>query len=381
MNATVKKQMLGVTASLIAGASIFAVMLATGEHVEPQPRVEQPQSVRVTEVTLAPLQLTVKSQGEFRPRTQSEFISEVSGAVTWLSPTLSSGSAFKKGDILARLDDRDYQSALESTRSVHKRAESELALASAEFERIEQLYQSSLVSKTSYDSAKRSFDVASAALREANAGLSKATRDLEKTELVAPFNGVVRERHIDLGQFVSRGQGVASLYANDSIEVRLPIADNQVRYLDLAFDDQQMGDASVRLSAVFGGVEQHWSGELLRTEAEIDSRTRMITAVVGVNNSPNEQGLPPVVGLFVSATISGKQLDNATMLPRLALRDDSTVAIVDADNRVELRKVNVLRIQNDQLVIDDGLVTGDRVIVSGVELAVSGMLVAPYDGL
>lgn len=381
MNKQMRNQLTGVIASLAIGALIFGVMMATGDRIAPTPKKEIPKAVKVQTVTQSSLQLTVRSQGEFRPRTQTQFVSEVSGALTYIDNALIAGGKFARDQLLARIDDRDYRSALESAKSARNRASSELALAKAEHSRLSALFNSGLVSKTAFDSSKRSFDVATAAMNDAKASVTKAERDLSKTELRAPFSGTVSEKMVDLGQFVTRGQVVAALYANGSIEVRLPIADSQVRYLDLGFGgtDSNTEPASlVSLSANFGGIDHQWQGQLLRTEAEIDARTRMITAVVGVDTAQNDQGLPPIVGLFVGAKINGKVIDNAVKLPRVALYGNDQVLVVDADNRVDIRRVTVLRIQDDELVITNGLNNGERVIVSPLDTVASGMLVTPF---
>jgi len=375
------KMVLACVGIIAVSVVIFLLMIATGTDVEPQPIKEPPVSARYQVAQAQAITLNVRSQGEFKARTQTEFVTEVSGKIDWLNESLIAGGVFRKGDILMRIDDRDYNTAVASASNAFARADSEHKLAQSEYKRVSKLLDAKLVSQASYDGARRSIEVANAALQDAKSQLAKAERDLAKTELRAPFDGIVRDKRVDLGQFVNRGQVVASLFADDAIEVRLPIPDSQVAYLNIplggvAIDTSVSGN--VRLTANFGGQLNEWQGTLLRTEAEIDAKTRMVTAVVGVEPSVNENGLPPILGLFVAAEIAGKVINSAILLPRSALTEDGRVLVIDDNDRLQYRTINLLRVQDNSLVIVEGVEVGDRVVVSPIQTVVEGMRVSPY---
>ena len=234
-----------------------------------------------------------------------------------------------------------------------------------------------LVSRSALESAERRLRVAEAGLRAGESAVARAQRDLERTVLRAPFDGIVRQENIDVGQFVRRGSEIARLYATDAMEVRLPIADEQLAFLGFRLG-QRFDPAEaprVTLSAPFGGVEQRWEGRILRAEGELDARSRMVHLVARVE-SP-EPALP--LGLFVSASIDGTLAQDIITLPRSVLREGNQVIVIDEENRLELRPVTPLRFFEDDVLIQAGLTAGERVCLSPLQTVVEGMRVQPLE--
>ena len=190
-------------------------------------------TVRVTEVQAVTEHLSISSQGTVQPRSQSELIPEVSGRVVWTSPSLVGGGSFREGDILLRIDAADYLSAMQRSEATLQRSDVEYSFASDELKRLQQLHKQQLASQQQLDSARRTAQVAQANLNESSASLEQAQRDLARTEVSAPFDGLVRNEQVDLGQFVTRGQSIGTIYALDYVEVRLPISADQLAYLGL----------------------------------------------------------------------------------------------------------------------------------------------------
>jgi RND family efflux transporter MFP subunit len=198
-----------------------------------------------------------------------------------------------------------------------------------------------------------------------------------------PYDGLVRAEKVDAGQFLSRGQSIASIYASDSVEVRLPVADRQLAYLDLPLGfrgEINPDDApEVILSTQYAGQRYEWRGHLVRTEAEIDARSRMVTAVARVKSTaiPGQPLLQ--IGLFVNARIQGHLVNDIVSLPRAALRNQNQVLVVDADSRLRYRSVEVMRFEQDHVVISSGLETGEIVNISPIQTVIDGMRVKPFD--
>ena len=144
--------------------------------------------------------------------------------------------------------------------------------------------------------------IAQAAYREALARLSRAERDISRTEMRAPYDGRVRQQQVDVGQFVNRGAPIGTIYAVDILEIKLPIHDEELAFMNLPDRDAQ--GAPVRLSARFAGARRTWHGEVARTEGELDPRTKMVNVVARV---PNDPETPLSVGLFVDAEIEGRR--------------------------------------------------------------------------
>ena len=269
--------------------------------------------VRVVEVAPQTVQLRVTTHGTVAPRTESDLVPEVSGPIVWVSPSFTSGGFFEADEPLVRIDPRDYQVALELARANLARAESELEREAKELERQQNLARQKIASSAKLDMAVTAERVASAARRQALANLEKAERDLERTEIHAPFTGRVRERTADVGQFVNRGTPMARLYATDFAEIRLPVSDDELAFLDLPLwyrdDGAKAEGASVELRADFAGAEHTWQGRVVRTEGEIDPKTRMVHVIARVDDPYRRSGnRPPLaVGLFVEAQILGRQ--------------------------------------------------------------------------
>ncbi len=198
---------------------VVASLIALQEPVEPRPTIVMAPVVRTVRVEPRAVKLTVVAHGTVVPRTESDLVPQVSGEVVWMSPSLVSGGFFEKGEPLVRIDRADYEAELESARAAVARARSQLSRARKERERQQRLADSSAASESNIDDAENSFQVAEATRREAFAHLARTERDLDRTELRAPYAGIVREESLDVGQFVTRGAAVAKLYAVDYAEV------------------------------------------------------------------------------------------------------------------------------------------------------------------
>jgi RND family efflux transporter MFP subunit len=356
-----------------------AALIATQADVRPAFQEPVPTVVRVLEVTPKQVKLSVHSQGTAMPKTQSELVPEVSGRVTWISPSLVAGGFFETGEVLLKIDERNYRTAVERSRANVSRAEAEYEHARFEHGRLVQLEKRQLTSRSAMEGALRTMRVAEASMSDASAALEQAEFDLERTQIQAPFTGLVSTERVDLGQFVSRGNAVATLYASGTVEVRLPIADHQLAYLNLALGHRGLIDISVAppvtLTADYAGKIYTWEGHVVRTEGQIDAKSRMVNVVASVDNETAET--PLTVGLFVEAEIEGRLAEDVVVLPRNALRNGNQVLVVDDDNRLRYRDVKPLRMYRDQVLIREGLEAGERVCISPLQTVIDGMPVEP----
>jgi RND family efflux transporter MFP subunit len=361
---------------LVFGVINMMALYWTGPKLDPKPVAPLAPLVRVMTVTPEQVQMTSATHGTIAPRTESQLTPEVSGRVVSLSEAMVAGGFFEAGEVLFSIDTLDYRVALEQARAALARSESELDNAQKANARQQDLLKQQLTSDSLADDAQNRLRVAEASLREAKARLEKAERDLERTQIVAPYDGRVRSERVDVGQFVNRGTAVATIFATDYVEVRLPIKDKELQFVDVPVGTnvESMG-AGVKLQASFGGEQVEWQGQVVRTEGEIDPQTRMVNVVARVLDPYETSGeKPPLsVGLFVSAEIEGGQFDDVVVLPRIALRNNSQVYVVDAENRLRFRTVEVLREVNDQVYIKAGLEAGERVCISPLDTAVDAM--------
>ena len=364
---------------VILAATFGAVaLMATSPQLDPDVPEPLAPTVRVRDVLPESIQLRVHSQGTVAPNQVTALFPEVAGRVVWISPALVNGGYFEKGAVLLKLDDQDYRSALQRAQAALTRAEAEYDHARYEHQRMRSLEQRRLASRSQMESTLKESRVKRADLQDARANFDQAQRDLERTEVRAPFNGLVQKESVDVGQLVGRNLSVATLYASDQVEVRLPIADRQLAFLNVPLgqrgtlpEDAQPG---VTLSAEYAGQTLQWAGRIVRTEAQIDTASRMVHVVAQVGGDHAE---PPSVGLFVDAEIEGLTVDGIVVMPRTALRNGNRVLVVDEDQRLRFRDIQPLRLYQDDVLIVEGLERGERVCVSPMQTPIEGMRVRP----
>lgn len=374
-------------AVLLGGAVAGTGLVAISPDVETASPERLPPLVRVIEAQPRPATLRVFAQGTVVPRTESDLVAEVAGRITWVSPSLASGGFIEADEVLVRIDPRDYDIALRRAEAGVERSASELALARSSLERQQTLADRGVASTAALDDARNAARVAEAAHGDAMAALERARSDLERSEVRAPFAGRVREKHVDVGQFVARGAPLARVYAVDYAEVRLPIQDSDAAFVDLpiayretvADADANREGPRVVLRSRFAGRDHQWEGRIVRTEGEIDPRTRMIHAVARVEDpygrSDDPDRPPLAVGLFVDAEIEGRVVESVVELPRRALRGHDGVATVDAEGRLWRRRVDVLQRGQDRVLVSGGIAAGERIVTSPLPVSVDGMTV------
>ncbi len=373
---------------LVAGAVGSVAMVRMRPEVETRPPERRPPLVRIAEVHFEDHQYGVKSQGTVSPRTESQLVPEVAGRVTWVSPSLASGGYFKAGEALLKIDPYDYQQAVIQARAEVARAKLRLAQEEAEA-RVARKEWSDLGSGEAKALTLRvpQLEEARAVLAAAEAQLDKTERDLERTQVRAPYVGRVREERVDVGQFVTTGAPVATIYSVDYAEVRLPLPNNELAYLEIPLDyrDDPRTNPGPRviLRSDFAGKTFEWEGRIVRTEGEIDPSSRMVHVVAQVKDpyakGSHSERPPLAVGMFVEAEIEGRRANDVAVLPRSALRGRDEVLVVDGESRLRFRSVEVERTTDTEVIIASGLEDGDRVCLSPLEAVTDGMMVRTLD--
>lgn len=369
---------------IAAGVVAF---IAMGFLKSPPERVEEaarPVSVFVETARIEDVRLSVFSQGEVRPFTEIDLVPQVSGKIVWVAPRFAGGGIFAKDEPLIRIEDADYRFAVVSAqaqvaqaRQVYEREKAEAELARREWEELGEGEASPLTLRVPQ------LAEALAALNAAQAELDNAELNLDRTVLRAPFPGRVRTKQADIGQYVTPGQALGRIFSTEKVEVRLPLSDHEFGLLNLpfAFDEREDFEGPpVHITATVAGRPHEWRGRIVRTDAAVDSQTRTLFAITEVEDpygAGADDGMPLAVGLFVSAQIEGRALEDAIVLPRAALRGKNTVYVVDEDNKLRVRQVAVVYTNPEQAVLSDGVRYGERVIVSAIETPFDGMDVQP----
>ena len=369
---SIAKKLIAPLLILAVSAAIFFLLINNQPALKTTVKEPVPVAVRALDIRLAPQQLSVSSEGNVQPSVETKLVAQVAGEVAKLSASLVAGGEFNKGDVLLKLDPRDYEIALARATASHSRAKAEERFASEEAKRIRSLYGEELASIAELQSAERLLAVANAALDDAFAAVKRASVDLERTVFTAPFNGRVRSENVDIGQFLSKGAMIATLYDTDRLQVRLPLADAQLAYLDPSY-------AQTGLAANYAGDTQSWSAKLLRTEGDISTKSRFLHVIVEVSETLNGNGVRLPVGLFVDAVIDGRTVNNLVSVPRTALRPDNSVMVIDDNDKLHFRDVAVFKLSDDDVLISEGLTSGERISISPLQFVVEGMPVTVID--
>ena len=367
---------------LALSAVVFVALVNNQPALKTTVKEPVPVAVRALDINLAPMQLSVTSEGNVQPSVETKLVAQVAGEVVELSSSLVAGGDFSKGDVLLKLDPRDYEIALARSQAALSRAQAEQRYAAEETARIRSLYGEELASIAQLQSAERLLAVANAALADASAAVKRARVDLERTVFTAPFNGRVRAENVDIGQFLSKGAMIATLYDTDRLQVRLPLADAQLAYLDSSYAQTGLAGkepADVMLTADYAGDTQAWSAKLLRTEGDISTKSRFLHVIVEVTETLNSNGVRLPVGLFVDAVITGRTVDNLVSVPRTALRPGNSVMVIDDGNQLHFRDVTIFKLSDSDVLISQGLASGERISISPLQFVVEGMPVTVID--
>lgn len=363
---------------ILLGLAAIAAGIMIMSKKPPEKKVVEEQAflVDAEPVYTEHVEFTVTSQGNVQPKHKTSIATQVSGRVVSIADNFVVGGFFSKGDVLLTLEQDDYQTDLSL-------AEAELAQAEAALQ--EELARGKVAAEEwrsvngvvppELGLRKPQLAKEQANVKAAKAKLARAQRNLARTQVVAPYDGIVINRNADLGQFVSTGALIGELYATDVAEVRLPLTD-----ADLAFIDLESGVAHqnpVTLSAMVGGKLHQWQGILVRSEGVLDTSNRLIYAVVEVRDpylrNAGDFAVPLRFGQFVQAVISGTDARSLIVLPRNLLRLDGTVLVADKNNELQIKQVDIARSSPEFVYIAAGITEGDRVVRSAVPNPYNGM--------
>ncbi|MEM7230547.1 MAG: efflux RND transporter periplasmic adaptor subunit [Planctomycetota bacterium] len=379
-----------ILACVVLGAGIGLAQIIASNRQEPktEEREAPRRLIRATRVRTQNHRYQIRSQGTVRARTTSTIAAEVSGRIANVSEHWAEGAFFAKDATLLSIDRKDYEAAKTALDAEAARARLKLALEKEESDLAVAEWKLRNPDKEPPPLVARvpQLAEAQAAVDAADARLEQATRDLERTKVKVPFPGRVLERLVDVGQFVARGTPIARVYAVDYAEVRLPIPDRELEFLNVSLnpnagDEPKTTFPPVKLSGRFAGQMREWTGTIDRIEGQIDPQTRMVYVVARVDR-PYESNVPLSVGMFVQASIDGRDIENVFVLPRSVLRETNRVYVAD-EGKLQPRRVDVLRFEGDRVIArgksgesgDAPLAAGELLCLSKLSIVVPGMLV------
>ncbi len=355
---------------LILALAVIIAFVMTSMKSAPQKkeRVELDPLVDVIVLENMTTSFEIHSQGTVRPRTETVLSAEVSGTIVSISPKFVAGGVFQTGEVLLRIDPTNYKVALEQ-------ADAFVAQRTIEFDGAKKLRSQGYRAESELASA-------TAALAAAKAERVRAQRNLERTSIRLPYEGLVRAKETDLGQFVNTGTRLGVVFATDYAEIRLPLTDLDLAYVDLpgAIEIAESGGANgpvVTLSATQKGKSVEWTARIVRTEGVVDEKSRVTYAVASVVDpyQLHGDGAPMPIGTFVAATIHGAVAENIIRVPRRLVRGSNELVFIDAEDKLNIRNVDIIRSDADYAYISGGAEAGERVVVTVLETAVNGLQV------
>jgi RND family efflux transporter MFP subunit len=367
MKSTLKKNAITFAITLAAAGSIFAVVAYNGSQMaqaaqaKPQTKVEMageqaldmrslPQvAVQVTDA--ASYRAEVVGFGETKPRYELAFASEVSGRVEWLSSSFEAGSTVKKGELLAKIDTTTYEQAVTQAKSDVATATQELLEEQRQGEQARSEWErSGLTGEPSSPLVLREPQLASAQAKLENAkqALVKAQQDLTNTEVRAPFDSVVVSRDIQPGSYLNAGGSIATLYSTDRIEIEIPLSEQQ--WANLPKSTQQ-GEITWKATITDSTGSVEWQAQVERSYQYVAQNTRQRSVVLVVDN-PLDQAQPLFPGTFVTATISGAEVDNLWQLPASALSQQGEIWTVDSQGMLTKSQATTLFERDDHIYVE-----------------------------
>jgi len=368
--------------ALVAGASAITGALYLNR---PPADTTEPETAAVTvdvaEVVPQDLRIRVQAQGTVTPVHETALLAEVSGRVIEVAPQLNVGSFVSRGEVLLRIDPRDYQTSLLRAEAALKSAESNLAqekgradVALREWKKLPTGSQRDQEASDLY-LRKPQLEQAQAQLLAARADLDTARDNLDRTIIRAPYDALIRAKHCGLGQFLTPGTPIADVFSVEVAEVRLPIPQSRLEYLELPGLAGEPDGAPIDLYTDIGGTVRHWTARLQRTEGVFDERSRALYAVARIDDPyarHHPEREPLRIGTFVNADIEGRLLEGVVALPRYVLRAGNQVWVVDDSMRLRNRQVTTLNTGGERAYVSAGLDEGERVSLTGLDSSFAG---------
>jgi len=368
------KRMLSI-AGIIVGAIMAALALSTLKPEPPKKEVENLDLlVDVLQLEISSESFEISSQGTVRPRTQTVLSAEVSGSIVSISPKFAAGGVFQSGEVLMRIDPTNYTVGVD-------RAEALVAQRQIEFAGAKKLRSQGYRAEAELASA-------AAALAAAQADLVGAQRNLERTYIRLPYEGMVLSKDADLGQFVNPGSKIGVTFATNYAEIRLPLTDQDLAFIEVpdTAEITQTGGANgpqVTLSAVQKGRHTEWDAQIVRSEGVVDERSRVTYSVARVVDpyQLHGDGIPLPIGTFVAAKISASNVVDIIRVPRSALRGSDQLLIVDDEYKIEIRSVEILRSDAQFAYLSGGAEAGERIAITAIEAPTNGMSVRTEESI
>ena len=366
---------------IILIGSFFAFVISVSSP-KPQKGIELPKPTPVFYEVISKKDITLKilTNGEVKPLNEINLISQVSGQIVEAANEFVDGGIIKAGSPLVWIDDRDYKLAVISAESRVAQASKLLEREIAESELAKNDWEELGIGEASPLTLRiPQLKEAEAAEKAALADLEKAKLNLERTVVKLPFQGIIRQKKTGVGQFVGTGSILATAFSTEEVLIALPLTDTELSYLGLplAYEEETVfSGPKVNFYSLVSNKNSEWTGRIVRTAGSIDPLTRLVYVYAEVIN-PYQQSPPLAIGMFVDAVIEGKTIKDGFLIPNSAINNNSKIYIINKSDNLEIREIEVLGTENDNVIIKGEISEGERVVVSPLNNAKNGMALKP----
>ena len=360
---------------------IFIVMKSFASIPEKKSVENKAPLVNIEPIHTEAVALKVSSQGTVNPLMETTLTAEISGRVVEVSPKFNNGGFFSKNDTILKINDIDYQIAMLQSKARLEVAKAALLEENARVKQAEDEWRLSgkpLSKAPILALRKPQLQKAEADVALAEAELESAKIKLARTIIKAPYDGIIKGKQVDLGQFVNTGTALAEIFSIAQAEIRLPIKSEDIAFINLPKVNETQAQAPViELTTVINNEKTSWHASLTRYEGEIDRQNRVHYVVATVDDPYNLQQIEGKqelrMGSFVNALIAGKQLQNITILPRNAVVGRNTLHLINNDNELLIHTFNTLHSDDNYIYTQDSFPVETNLILTELLLPVQGM--------
>jgi len=351
----------------------FKVLIATAPKAEKKRPPKMAPLVETTPLKSANQIVQLKLTGTVTPAQMIKLQSRISGEIISRSPSFIDGGFVKKGEQILTIDPVDYELALadarfklENARFAYKLELGRQEVAQHEWELLKS--EDATVLEQELALRKPHLAARKAELEAAEASLKKAEINLERTRLSAPFNAMVLKRHVNIGSQASLQTELAELVGTDVYWVQVSISVDRLNWVTIP-------GSAVNVISSSGAVR---AGKVIKLMGNLEEKGRMARLLVEVVDPlciqpENVDKKPLLLGEYVRVIIDGRELENIYSIPRSSLRENSEIWIASEEDKLDVRQVEVLWRDSEQVIIRDGLKDGDQLITSDINIPIHGM--------
>lgn len=356
---------------LLGAGSMVALVNAGGTEERSEPELV-PLKVDILEVSIGALNSKIYTSGVVQPSQQINLIPQVNGRIVQVADGLQSGRRFAKGDIIAQIEKTEYRLSLRQEKA--RVGQAKLNLSVEEGRQTSAQREWDILGKEGkapeLTSRRPHLELMKANLDAANASKERAELNLARTTLYAPFNAIVKQEQLDVGQVVG-GSPVGILQGTDAFFVRASIPISRLAELELPNGSQQGSEVQVTFSPS-PGVSLVKQGRITQLEGELDPQVRTANVLIEIAKPLDEDELPLLLGAYVNVEITGKMFENTSRIPNTALHEGKYVLIADQDNKLARKDVTVGWMEHEEVILLSGLEAGDRIVLTSMSYSLYG---------